>query len=392
MQYIRPDYFNEFKCVGGECPDNCCAGWQIVIDKDSLEKYKHQEGAFGNRLRNEIDWEEGVFHQYNGDCCFLNDEKLCDIYSEIGEENLCYTCKNYPRFTEEFDNLKEQFLCMSCPVVAEMLLGRNEKVTLISSEDDEEMEEIEDFDFLMFDKLQSSRNYLLDMLQTREHDIRLRQGILAAFGHDMQRRVRNLEFCTMDSLIEKYKGANTWSFFKDKKNEYGDRTADRYLVSKAMFKELEKLEIRKHEWERWLKRCELQLFAEGARGYLEVRQSFLDAMASSKKLEDEMALYLEQIMVYFLLHYYCGSVYDDNVYAKVKLSVLSALVIEEMICAKWNISGKLPKKSDWVAITYQYAREIEHSDENLETLDGVLVSEKVFGIQSLEKAILGLQV
>ena len=40
MIYTRPDYFSEFTCIADKCPDTCCAGWQIVIDEESLEKYK----------------------------------------------------------------------------------------------------------------------------------------------------------------------------------------------------------------------------------------------------------------------------------------------------------------------------------------------------------------
>ena len=39
MLYTIPDYYNEFSCIAGDCPDTCCAGWQIVIDKKSLKKY-----------------------------------------------------------------------------------------------------------------------------------------------------------------------------------------------------------------------------------------------------------------------------------------------------------------------------------------------------------------
>ena len=80
-EYIRPDYYDEFSCIGGACPDTCCSGWQIVIDKESQERYKRQKGIFGNRLRNEIDWKVGVFKQYKGDCCFLNEKGLCEIYT-----------------------------------------------------------------------------------------------------------------------------------------------------------------------------------------------------------------------------------------------------------------------------------------------------------------------
>ena len=262
MQYTRPDYYEDFSCIGGACPDTCCAGWQIVIDESSLEKYKNKEGAFGNRLKNEIDWKEGVFHQYKGDCCFLNEEHLCDIYAELGKEYLCQTCKMYPRYTEEFDGLREQFLCISCPVVADMLLGRKEKTLLCKTETEEEEEWSEDFDFFLFDKLEESRSYLLDMLQNDKVEISLRQAAFLAFGHDLQRRIRNGELFSIDTLIEKYRGKNTWRFFEKKKRQYSCNIEERFLVSKAYFQTLKHLEIRQNAWKRWLEKCEKVLFSD----------------------------------------------------------------------------------------------------------------------------------
>ena len=56
MEITRPDYYKEFSCIAGACPDTCCAGWQIVIDDKSLKKYKRVKGTFRNRLHNDIDW------------------------------------------------------------------------------------------------------------------------------------------------------------------------------------------------------------------------------------------------------------------------------------------------------------------------------------------------
>ena len=42
MLYTIPDYYHEFSCVAGKCEDTCCAGWQIVADEASLEKYKNE--------------------------------------------------------------------------------------------------------------------------------------------------------------------------------------------------------------------------------------------------------------------------------------------------------------------------------------------------------------
>ena len=59
MEYRMPHYFEDFQCTAAECEDTCCAGWAIMIDEDTLEKYEKLEGSFGNRLRNSIDWKEG---------------------------------------------------------------------------------------------------------------------------------------------------------------------------------------------------------------------------------------------------------------------------------------------------------------------------------------------
>ena len=29
----------QFKCIGGECEDTCCAGWSVSIDKKTYKKY-----------------------------------------------------------------------------------------------------------------------------------------------------------------------------------------------------------------------------------------------------------------------------------------------------------------------------------------------------------------
>ena len=72
MQITRPDFYKEFSCIAGSCPDTCCAGWQIMIDKKSLKKYQKLKGPFRNRLHNDIDWSEQAFRQYDHRCAFLN--------------------------------------------------------------------------------------------------------------------------------------------------------------------------------------------------------------------------------------------------------------------------------------------------------------------------------
>lgn len=124
MQYIIPHYYKKFACIGGDCPDTCCAGWQIMIDPASLKKYRQTKGRLGSRLHNEIDWEEGAFRQYEKRCAFLNEENLCDLYIEgNGSGMFCKTCRLYPRHVEEFEGLREISLSLSCPEAANLILG-----------------------------------------------------------------------------------------------------------------------------------------------------------------------------------------------------------------------------------------------------------------------------
>lgn len=53
------------------------------------------EGAFGERLKEQTvteDEEHSFVLRKNGWCPFLDQNKLCDIYSELGEEALCEVC------------------------------------------------------------------------------------------------------------------------------------------------------------------------------------------------------------------------------------------------------------------------------------------------------------
>ena len=97
MRYVRPSYYDAFRCAADACPSTCCEGWQIVIDAQSLKRYRDYTGDFGRRMQGCVSWEEGVFRQRDGRCAMLDDSGLCDLIREKGEKALCETCRQYPR-------------------------------------------------------------------------------------------------------------------------------------------------------------------------------------------------------------------------------------------------------------------------------------------------------
>jgi lysine-N-methylase len=50
MRYVYPDYYKKFQCVGGECIDTCCAGWQVDVDDNSACMYKAMPMPIGKKL------------------------------------------------------------------------------------------------------------------------------------------------------------------------------------------------------------------------------------------------------------------------------------------------------------------------------------------------------
>lgn len=382
MEYIMPDYYKDFSCVGEECPDTCCAGWQIVIDEKSKKRYRKEKGIFGNRLRNEIDWKEGVFKQYEGRCAFLNDQNLCDIYEEMGKDKLCRTCGLYPRHIEEYESLREVSLSLSCPIVAGLILEKKEPVKFLLKEYNGEIEEYEDFDYLLFTKLTDTREVMFRIAQNRKIPIKWRIAILLGFGHDIQRRIRNKEMFSIDALMEKYKSKKVVDFIEKKGRDYQGNIMKRLEFAQNIFALLGQLEIRKKEWGIWIRKSERKLRGISVEEY---RKGILTFREIHWKEKEERLCWEqkeEQIIVYFLYTYYCGAVYDRNPYAKVKMTFFSLFVIEEMLFLEWLFTHQKMEHSDWVGYAYQYSRELEHSDLNLIKLDKILSGKEEYQLKN----------
>lgn len=187
MIYSYPDYYKKFRCIADKCPDTCCSDWQIVIDDESLEKYRNYAGEYRRTLHRNIQWEEGVFgHNRKGKCAFLRDDGLCDMYKHMGKDSLCTTCREYPRHTEEFENIREISLSLSCPEVARILMQKTEPVTFVCEEDDEE-EVFEDYDYFLFSNLEDIREEILKITQNREESLKARIRKVLQIGASAQR-------------------------------------------------------------------------------------------------------------------------------------------------------------------------------------------------------------
>lgn len=378
MEIRVPHYYRKFQCTADKCPDTCCAGWQIVIDEDTLDKYHKYEGPFGNRLANSIDWREGVFKQYEDKrCAFLDENNLCDIYTEAGPEMFCRTCKTYPRHFEEFENVREISLAMSCPEAAKLILEPTEPVKFIAVEKQYKEEIYEDFNFFLYSKLVDAREIIIESLQDRTYPIRERMAFVLAFTHDLQARIYRDDIAGMEEIFTRYTKAGAKERFEKHLLIYQDLSKPAKEFKAGMLKQFHKLEVLRDSWPALLEKTREN-----------IENDELDRLWRDAEGDVNLDIIAEHLMVYFIFTYFCGAVYDEEAHSKMKFSMIGTLMVLETAKTLWAENRPAGKMAAVLEAAKRYSREVEHSDENIELLEKLSRREGVFGLDSLLTGIL----
>ena len=374
MRYLKPHYYDKFVCTAGDCPDSCCAGWQIVIDEASLERYGNEKSEFGTRLRNSIDWDEECFYQNNRRCAFLNEENLCDLYKALGPDSLCDTCRMYPRHTEEYEGLRELSLSLSCPEAARIILSCKEPVRFLEEEDDLE-DDFEEFDFMMFSQLEDTRDVLFSILQDRSLPLALRMAATEQLAEQYQICMEEQREYEIDDLLREcerhHKEQTLQEFVSESLSAKGVDAASfhQWERQKEELQVLRSLERLRPEWDQVLDGVEKWLYGSGEEHYRHICEEFHKMYGSLSSHKEEWENLGEQLLMFFVYTYFCGAVYDDMVCSKMELALFSVRWIQEFLMVRWLEDGKMLSMQDVEEISWRYAREVEHSDDNLNALE-----------------------
>ncbi|MBQ6896241.1 MAG: flagellin lysine-N-methylase [Oscillospiraceae bacterium] len=309
MRKYAPEYCRNFRCIAEECRHNCCIGWEIDIDDETLDYYMSLYGELGNRIRGNIITEkDGISHFCLGEderCPFLNEKNLCDIYAELGEKGFCQICSDHPRFRNFYSDREEVGLGLCCEAAGRLILSRYHPVKLACMEDDgDELLWEEECDFL------DLRDDIFDILQDRTKPF--------------DRRIKEmLDMC--DSSLPQ-KTAAQW--------------AEVYLS----------LERMDNAWGTVLE--ELKTADEKS---LNIPQS------------EELDIILEQLAVYFVYRHLADSLDDDRLAARAAFAALSCSIIYRLCAVQYNKNHDIVL-DDIVEICRMYSSEVEYSDDNMERL------------------------
>ena len=451
MKVRVPNYFNEFKCIASECEDTCCAGWEIVIDDETHKRYEKVEGEFGDILRSKIVKSDGenIFLLNNGNCSFLNEKKMCEIYINLGEDHLCYTCQQFPRYTEEFLDLKEVGLSLSCPEAARIILRRAENTTFNLSEEDncegktqkevkddlslsceninpsnctlgecsnlkdnenresfnlsesenrqclnlknsEDMEgnnsEVDSFaeeeDYLdegideeVLSEFLECRNIVFNIIERNDLDLGTKAALALEFVKEVQNKIDLGDMDEIPELMEEYRDEN---FINTLIKELESFKGKESIKHKNLCEYLKVYKSIKHINSNdplGLEKA-LKCFEGNEEFYLRKHKEF-------NEYYKEKLYKFKNILVYFIFRYFMKAIFDYDASAKIKLAIISTLMIKELAVVRFIENNNEFTEEDMVEVSRMYSKDIEHSDENIENLQEIFETEEIFEVDEI---------
>ena len=372
MTYDYPSYYSQFHCIGGSCPDSCCIGWEVDIDEETYNYYKSLKGPFGDRLRAHIK-EDGTDRYFplceGGRCPFLNQENLCDIITQLGEESLAQVCMEYPRYFLEKGDYEQIDLSLSCMELGRIFFEAPDPIEYIR----EEMPDADADANPIPDTALNGR--LVHVLDIRDDCIAILEDRSRTLA---DRFLEVLHLYGPGSCHNESPGMQTSPNHTDCAGDQADGI--RLTRLPALFEQMSRLEVLDSRWTDLLTEMRLQ-FSEYPDGSLPdvtiaefVRQPLL-WQELSQCARGKLAVWFEKLGCYFCFRYITDSCFQPARHTGAGITAPAIHFCAKSVCflylmciSRYLKSGKHFGIQDMIDLAHLYSREVEHSDENVEYL------------------------
>jgi lysine-N-methylase len=129
---IKTDYYDTFTCIADKCSFTCCQEWKIEVDDETYIKWNRlsltkKNNNYLDQYVKQKDGTRVIALNEQKQCPFLNEQKLCNLVLNFGDEVLSETCATFPRQIHEFADRKEFSLVSCCPEVVD-LMNQQDKI------------------------------------------------------------------------------------------------------------------------------------------------------------------------------------------------------------------------------------------------------------------------
>lgn len=213
---LMPKYAGRFACTGGDCPDTCCSGWRIDLDRATLLQYETSgDPELGPLFQKHVVRNAAVvtaqacghIQKLDGPshyCPFLDAARLCRIQERHGEDWLSDTCADYPRCTVQLEGHHQLTLQLSCPEAARLALLEADAFELEAGEATVRAAgsgRLEATGGLSLGVMEEVRTELFQVLQTRELDLARRLAILGLFCQRLAELIHGGQTANLPALL-----------------------------------------------------------------------------------------------------------------------------------------------------------------------------------------------
>ena len=388
MRFRVPGYYKQFTCIADRCIDNCCfGGWQIDIDKETIDYYDTVQGDFGDRLKKYVDKEAGCFNLNNGQCPFLLENNLCEIYKELGPEHMGLVCTQFPRFTEYYGNIKETGIGMACEEAARIIL--NDSTPFILEETDIDEEEIwGEYDSSLGQSLFILRDKIMSMLDDTSLSLSDKLCVILDKCDYLQNLINNnnydeiRKFCSVIDLIKDIKANSlkqdtSTSIITSNDNSKPDNRVIKAINMKIWWAYLD-LEPLNSQW---------QELSSNAYDYLYENNDEVCCPPYDNYL---LEIYLTRLTKYYVYRYMLKASFDHNLTGKAQLIVSNLIILKDLFIFRKGKDSNQDDEKILMDIIHIFSRETEYSEDNISDLYDSFIFDDVFSCKSLTNAARGI--
>ena len=388
MRFRVPGYYKQFTCIADRCIDNCCfGGWQIDIDKETIDYYDTVQGDFGDRLKKYVDKEAGCFTLNNGQCPFLLENNLCEIYKELGPEHMGLVCTQFPRFTEYYGNIKETGIGMACEEAARIIL--NDSTPFILEETDIDEEEIwGEYDSNLGQSLFILRDKIMSMLDDTSLSLSDKLCVILDKCDYLQNLINNnnyneiRKFCSDIDLIKDIKASSlkqdtSTSIITSNDNSKPDNRVIKAINMKIWWAYLD-LEPLNSQW---------QELSSNAYDYLYENNDEVCCPPYDNYL---LEIYLTRLTKYYVYRYMLKASFDHNLTGKAQLIVSNLIILKDLFIFRKGKDSNQDDEKILMDIIHIFSRETEYSEDNISDLYDSFIFDDVFSCKSLTNAARGI--
>lgn len=371
MKVLKPFYYDDFKCIAGDCIDNCChAEWEISIDKKTYKKYRKLKGQWGNKINNNIgrirsnisDLRYGKIKLKDKGCSLLDEKGLCTIHANLGVGYLCNTCKVYPREITKFGEIYERNLFMSCPEVARYFVRHKENFYFNMGE--EELSDLDkdyiidkSYDEKLYNLLWDSRSLAMEIIQFKEIEIWKRIIFLKMLTDKVQKLIDEENYENYEKVLNTFRNEIT--------NIDVINSLDKIkFVEDVKFDFIQSIINKSSQ----LKRVK---YSQLINDYYEMFNATDDKKENLKLLfekEREFNIFLkdyenilENLLIYLIYGYFMLALYSKDLNKQVNKVVITYSMIKMLLLGRWYKNNKKLEEEDFVDVIYVFSRVIEHN-------------------------------